>query len=62
MTQGNDKAWPIGFRAGHRVGEYALATDLLQGVLLQVEVLILGRNPCVADVHGVFPFNGWFFP
>jgi hypothetical protein len=27
------------------------ATDLLQGILLEVEVLLMGGNSCVSDIH-----------
>ena len=41
-----------GFRAAHLVGEYFFAPGFLQGVELEIEILVVGGDTGIADKHG----------
>ena len=43
----------IGLRAACHVLERPFTTGRLQGIPLQIEVLVIGRYPSVAEQHGV---------
>jgi hypothetical protein len=45
------QAGPLRLRAADLIGEDALATGLLESILLQIEVLLAGTHPGVSDVH-----------
>src|SRR5215831_7265875 len=41
-----------GFRAAHLVGEYFFAPSFVQGVELEIEILVVGGDTRIADKHG----------
>jgi hypothetical protein len=45
------QAWACGRGAAHPVAKDALAADLLESVFLEVKVLLVSRDACVADFH-----------
>ncbi len=51
MGEGGGQAGPVDTGSGGTVLEHAMAAELREGVALEVELLVLGRDAGVADQH-----------
>ena len=51
LCEGRGQAWPLRFGATDRVGEEPLTPCGMERVDLQIEALVAGRHPGIADTH-----------